>query len=77
MKAAIRCGSVKVAYSSSAEVRNSSLAVTDVTLTDDPPVCDVDVDFVSVGASACLVIDELETYFGVLKPLDGLLPAAC
>ncbi len=41
VKAAIRCGSVKVWYISSAVVRNSSVAVTVVVLTEELPVVEV------------------------------------
>lgn len=38
---------------------------------------DVDVEEEDEGLSACLATDELCIIFGVLKPEEGLLPAAC
>jgi len=77
VNAARRDGSVKVWYSSAAVVRNSALSVSVTTLTEGPFV----LDWVVVGARFCseedLLIEVLEMYFGVEKPLDGFDPGAC
>lgn len=70
MNAASRCGSVKVWNISSAVVRNSSLAVTVVVLTEEVPVVCVfvEVDFVVGCLSFC------GCHVGVEKPLEGFEP---
>ena len=69
MNAASRCGSVKVWNISSAVVRNSSLAVTVVVLTDEVPwVCVTE----EVAFSGCLSFDGC--HVGVEKPLEGFEP---
>lgn len=72
MNAARRWGSVNVWNISSAVVRNSSVAVTVVVLTEDLPVVVVVVVLEGRGVrslSGCHV--------GVAKPLEGLEPGVC
>lgn len=74
VKAESRSLSVKVVYSSAAEVRNSSEVVTVVVLTWLAAVVDVVVDVVDFcGIWAGL----LGWYFGVDTPLPGFEPGAC
>jgi len=73
VKAAMRCGSVKVSKSWSAVVRNSCKSERLVTLTFD---VDVAVEF-AAEPSFCLPTGELCKIFGVVAPDVGPEPGAC
>lgn len=66
----MRAGSVKVAYSSAAVVRNSSLAETVVVLT-------LEVLLEAVVGAAAAAASEAWRWVGVRQPEEGLLEGAC